>query len=164
MSELRVETFIEIPRGSNNKYEWDKEANRLRLDRVLYSAMFYPADYGYVDETLEEDGDPIDVLLLVTNPTVPGCLVDTRIVGVLAMADDKGVDNKLLGVAVKDPRFKQVNDLNDVPPHLLKEIEHFFRVYKDLEGKKTEIQGWGDKAKAFEILEKAKANYQGQAK
>jgi inorganic pyrophosphatase len=164
MSELRVETFIEIPRGSNNKYEWDKEKNRLRLDRVLYSAMFYPADYGYVDETLEEDGDPIDVLLLVTNPTVPGCLVDTRIVGVLAMADDKGVDNKLLGVAVKDPRFKQVNDLNDVPPHLLKEIEHFFRVYKDLEGKKTDIQGWGDKVKAAEILEKAKANYQAQPK
>lgn len=159
--ELRVETFIEIPAGSQNKYEWDKEKNRLRLDRVLYSPMFYPTDYGFVDETLEEDGDPIDVLLMVTNPTVPGCLVDTRIVGVLAMADDKGVDNKLLGVPVKDPRFKQVNDLADVPPHILKEIEHFFRVYKDLEGKKTDIQGWGDKAKAAEILARAKANYKG---
>ncbi|HLO01895.1 MAG TPA: inorganic diphosphatase [Symbiobacteriaceae bacterium] len=161
MSELRVETFIEIPAGSQNKYEWDKEKNRLRLDRVLYSPMFYPTDYGFVDETLEEDGDPIDVLLMVTNPTVPGCLVDTRIVGVLAMADDKGVDNKLLGVPVKDPRFKQVNDLADVPPHILKEIEHFFKVYKDLEGKKCDIQGWGDKAKAAEILAKAKANYKG---
>lgn len=161
MSELRVETFIEIPKGSNNKYEWDKELNRPRLDRVLYSPMFYPADYGYVDQTLEEDGDPIDVLVMVTNPTIPGCVVDTRIVGVLAMADDKGVDNKLLGVPVKDPRFKQINDLADVPAHILKEIEHFFKVYKDLEGKKTEIEGWGDKAKAAEILAKAKANYKG---
>jgi inorganic pyrophosphatase len=164
VSELRVETFIEIPAGSQNKYEWDKEKNCLRLDRVLYSPMFYPTDYGYVEETLEEDGDPIDVLVMVTNPTLPGCLVDTRIVGVLAMADDKGIDNKLLGVPVKDPRFKHINDLNDVPPHVLKEIEHFFKVYKDLEGKTTKIEGWGDKAKAAEILEKARANYKAQAK
>lgn len=161
MSELRVETFVEIPAGSQNKYEWDKEKNRLRLDRVLYSPMFYPTDYGFVDETLEEDGDPIDVLLMVTNPTIPGCLVDTRIVGVLKMADDKGVDNKLLGVPVKDPRFKHVNDLADVNPHTLREIEHFFKTYKDLEGKTCDIQGWADKATAAEILAKAKANYKG---
>jgi inorganic pyrophosphatase len=160
LSELIVEALIEIPAGSQNKYEFDKEKGVLRLDRVLFSPVHYPTDYGYIDETLEEDGDPIDILVMVTNPTVPGCLIDCRVVGVLAMADDKGVDNKLLGVPVKDPRFNQVKDLGDVPPHVLREIEHFFKTYKDLEGKTTEIQGWKDAEEAGRILERARAAYQ----
>ncbi len=164
MSELIVEALIEIPAGSQNKYEFDKEKGVLRLDRVLYSPVHYPTDYGYIDETLEEDGDPIDILVLVTNPTVPGCIIDCRVIGVLSMADDKGVDNKLLGVPVKDPRFADFHDLDDVPKHVLREIEHFFRTYKDLEGKVTDIQGWKGAAEAAETLARAKANYQPVAK
>lgn len=159
MSEIVVEAIIEIPAGSQNKYEFDKEKGVLRLDRVLYSPVHYPTDYGYIPETLEEDGDPIDILVLVTNPTVPGCIVDTRVIGVLSMADDKGVDNKLLGVAAKDPRWAHVHDLADVPPHRLREIEHFFKTYKDLEGKHTEIRGWFGREVAREKLEAARAAY-----
>lgn len=163
LSGLIVEALIEIPAGSQNKYEFDKEKGVLRLDRVLYSPVHYPTDYGYIDDTLELDGDPIDILVMVTNPTVPGCLIDARVVGCLAMADDKGVDNKLLGVPVKDPRFAHVKDLGDVPPHVLREIEHFFKTYKDLEGKTTEIHGWKNAAEAVQILEAARAHYKASA-
>lgn len=160
MDESRlVEAFIEIPSGSQNKYEWDKEKNVLRLDRVLFSPVHYPTDYGFIPDTLEEDGDAIDVLVLVTHPTVPGCVIETRLVGVLSMVDDKGTDNKLLGVPVKDPRFATVTDLDDVPPHILREIEHFFRTYKDLEGKSVDIQGWKNAEIAVQVLEQAKANH-----
>lgn len=162
MHEARlVEAFIEIPAGSQNKYEWDKERGVLRLDRVLYSPVHYPTDYGFIPDTLEEDGDPIDILVLVTHPTVPGCVVEARLVGVLSMVDDKGVDNKLLGVPVKDPRFTTVTDLTDVPPHVLREIEHFFRTYKDLEGKSVSIEGWKDAETAVQVLEQARANHRG---
>lgn len=159
MGELIVEALIEIPAGSQNKYEFDKEKGVLRLDRVLYSPVHYPTDYGYIPDTLEEDGDPIDILVMVTNPTVPGCIIDARVVGVLSMADDKGIDNKLLGVPVKDPRFDHFKDLDDVPPHVLREIEHFFKTYKDLEGKSTMIKGWLGAAEAAEILDRAIAAY-----
>jgi inorganic pyrophosphatase len=159
VGELIVEALIEIPAGSQNKYEFDKERGLLRLDRVLYSPVHYPTDYGYIPETLEEDGDPIDILVMITNPTVPGCVVDCRVVGVLSMEDDKGVDNKLLGVPVKDPRFRQVHDLEDVPPHILREIEHFFQTYKDLEGKSVNIKGWFGTEEAARVLDKARAAY-----
>lgn len=164
MSELIVEALIEIPAGSQNKYEFDKEKGVLRLDRVLYSPVHYPTDYGYIPDTLEQDGDPIDILVMVTNPTIPGCIIDCRIVGVLAMTDDKGVDNKLLGVPLRDPRFNEVQDLADVPPHVLREIEHFFKTYKDLEGKSTIIQGWKGAAVAATVLDAARAAYEPAAK
>jgi inorganic pyrophosphatase len=160
LGELIVEALIEIPAGSQNKYEFDKEKGVLRLDRVLYSPVHYPTDYGYIPETLEEDGDPIDILVMVTNPTVPGCIIDCRVVGVLSMEDDKGVDNKLLGVPLKDPRFAQVLDISDVPPHVLREIEHFFQTYKDLEGKSVHIHGWHDAEEAGKALERARAAYE----
>ena len=159
MSEALVEAIIEIPAGSQNKYEVDRKRGLLRLDRVLYSPVHYPTDYGFVDETLEEDGDPIDILVLVSNPTVPGCIIDTRLIGVLVMSDDKGVDNKLLGVAQRDPRYAQVTDLSGVPPHRLLEIEHFFRTYKELEGKQTVIEGWFGLDVALEKLRVARELY-----
>jgi len=139
---LVVEAFIEIPAGSQNKYEYDKEKKRFVLDRVLYSPMHYPADYGYLENTLAEDGDPLDILVLTTIPTFPGCIVKSRVIGVLFMTDDKGNDEKFLSVPVNDPRFDNIKELADLPKHKLKEIEHFFKVYKDLENKKTTILGW----------------------
>jgi inorganic pyrophosphatase len=154
-----VDVLIEIPKGSQNKYEFDKEAGVFRLDRVLYSPMQYPADYGYIQNTLAEDGDPLDALVLVTNPTFPGCVVETRVVGVLLMADDKGQDEKLIGVAASDPRFAHVQTLDDIAPHVLKEIAHFFEVYKDLEGKETRIDGWKGVEDAQRILKEALDRY-----
>ncbi|MCL6625648.1 inorganic diphosphatase [Alicyclobacillus shizuokensis] len=156
---FQVDVLIEIPRGSQNKYEFDKKAGVFRLDRVLYSPMHYPADYGYIQNTLAEDGDPLDALVLVSNPTFPGCVIETRVVGVLLMADDKGPDEKLIGVATQDPRFAQVQSLEDIPPHILKEIAHFFQVYKDLEGKETHIEGWKGTDDAQRILQEALARY-----
>jgi inorganic pyrophosphatase len=154
-----VDALIEIPSGSQNKYEYDKEANVFRLDRVLYSPMHYPTEYGYIENTLAEDGDPLDILVLTTFPTFPGCVIESRVIGVLKMADDKGQDEKLLGVPTKDPRFKHVQSLDDVAPHILKEIAHFFQVYKDLEGKQTTIDGWYGVEEARKILADARARY-----
>jgi inorganic pyrophosphatase len=158
---LTVDVFVEIPRGSQNKYEFDKEAGVFRLDRVLYSPMHYPAEYGYIRNTLAEDGDPLDALVLTSFPTFPGCVIETRVVGVLLMADDKGQDEKLLGVAATDPRFDHVQTLDDVPPHILKEIAHFFEVYKDLEGKETRIEGWKGREEAERILQESLNRYKG---
>jgi inorganic pyrophosphatase len=155
-----VDVIVEIPTGSQNKYEYDKEAGVFRLDRVLFSPMFYPAEYGYLDNTLALDGDPLDALVLVTNPTFPGCVITTRIIGVLVMADDKGQDEKLLGVPVDDPRFKDIYSLSDIPEHITKEISHFFERYKDLENKETKIEGWEGAEKAAQLIEECKARYQ----
>ncbi|PWI58900.1 inorganic diphosphatase [Sulfoacidibacillus thermotolerans] len=159
-SPLVVEAFIEIPTGSQNKYEYDKEAGVFRLDRVLYSPFHYPTEYGYIANTLAEDGDPLDILVLTSFPTFPGCVIESRVIGVLIMADDKGQDEKLLGVPTQDPRFAHVQSLADVPPHTLKEISHFFQVYKDLENKKVTIKGWEDIESATRILNESKARFQ----
>lgn len=159
-NELIVDAFIEIPTGSQNKYEYDEEAGVFRLDRVLYSPMHYPTEYGFLEKTLAEDGDPLDILVYSTFPTFPGCVIQSRVIGVLIMADDKGQDEKLLAVPVDDPRFAGVNRLEDIPAHVLKEIEHFFRVYKDLENKETHIEGWKDAAFAAQLYEECVARYQ----
>lgn len=155
-----VDAHIEIPAGSQNKYEFDKEAGVFRLDRVLYSPMHYPTEYGYLEETLALDGDPLDVLVLTTFPTFPGCVIETRVIGVLVMSDDKGQDEKLLGVPVKDPRFDHVKSIDDVSPHALKEIAHFFERYKDLENKVTKIDGWYGPEKAAQLIDECVARYQ----
>lgn len=159
-NELIVDAFIEIPTGSQNKYEYDKEANAFRLDRVLYSPMHYPTEYGYLEGTLAEDNDPLDILVYTTFPTFPGCVISSRVIGVLIMADDKGQDEKLLAVPVDDPRFDGVNRLEDIPAHVLKEIEHFFRVYKDLENKETKIEGWKDAEFAKQLYQECLDRYQ----
>ncbi len=148
-----VQVIVEIPKGSRNKYELDKASGRIRLDRVLYSSVHYPADYGYIDETLSADGDALDALVLIDEPTFPGCLIDCRPVGLFLMTDEKGQDEKVLCVPVSDPNWNRINDLDGVPPHLLREIEHFFQTYKHLEGKPTATFGWRDRALALEIIE-----------
>jgi inorganic pyrophosphatase len=156
---LIVDAHIEIPKGSQNKYEFDKEAGVYRLDRVLYSPFHYPTEYGYIEHTLAEDGDPLDVMVLVTLPTFPGCVIESRVVGALIMSDDKGRDEKLLAVPTTDPRFAEVNRLADVPGHILKEIAHFFTVYKDLENKVTTVEGWRDVDVAEKLLTESRQRH-----
>lgn len=157
---MKVDVVIEIPQGSQNKYEVDHESGRVRLDRVLHSSMHYPAEYGFVEETLGEDEDPIDVLVLSSFPTFPGCIMAARILGMLEMTDDKGVDTKLLGVAADDPRYNHVQTLDDLNPHLLREIPHFFQTYKQLENKEVIMGGWKGEADALRVLEESRHRYQ----
>ncbi len=147
---------IETPKGSRNKYEADHVTGQIWLDRTLFTATQYPADYGYVEGTLADDGDPIDAMVLLNEPTFPGCRIRARIVGLFKMRDEKGEDVKLLGVPASDPRWQDIQRLDDLPEHLLKEIEHFFDVYKDLEpGKGTETGGWAGAEEATSSLEAA---------
>jgi inorganic pyrophosphatase len=147
--------MIEIPKGSRNKYEYDRERRILKFDRMLFSSMHYPSDYGFFLDTLSEDGDPLDALVLVWEPTFPGCLIDVKPVGVFKMRDEKGPDEKILCVPITDPLWNHTEKLADVPPHLLKEIEHFFTVYKDLESKKVEVDGWEDRDVALRLIKES---------
>jgi inorganic pyrophosphatase len=149
--------FIEIPAGSRNKYEFDEELGGVVLDRRLFTSMSYPADYGFVEGTLGEDGDPLDALVLVADPTFPGCRIRVRPVGVFHMSDEKGPDEKLICVPLRDPVWASVHDIHDVAAPYRQEIEHFFQVYKDLEEKPTETKGFGNRAEALEVLEDARA-------
>ncbi len=150
----RFNTIIEIPRGSTNKYEVDQKTGIVKLDRVLYSPLFYPFDYGYIPQTHYLDGDPIDVLVMISHPTVPGCMVEAHAVGVLEMTDDKGPDEKILCVAECDPRFKNRQNLDDLQAHTLAEISHFFEVYKQLEDKAVDIKGWKGPEVARDLIQK----------
>lgn len=162
MPDLVVDAIIEVPRGSQNKYEWDPATGRMTLDRVLFSPMFYPGEYGFIDQTLAEDGDPLDILVLSTYPTFPGCRVPARVVGVMEMSDEKGPDLKILAVVAVDPRWEDVRSLEDVPHHVRKEIEHFFLTYKELEAKRVEVQGWQGIAAAEAALADARQRYRAQ--
>jgi len=155
MSADQISSFdvlIEIPKGSRNKYEYDFKLKKVRYDRMIFSSMMYPADYGFVPETLALDGDALDVLVLVTEPTFPGCVMEVKPIGVFHMEDEKGPDEKIICVPVSDPVWNRVGDLSELNPHLIKEIEHFFQVYKDLEKKKVSIGGWGNHQEAKEIV------------
>ncbi|HEY5502686.1 MAG TPA: inorganic diphosphatase [Candidatus Anoxymicrobiaceae bacterium] len=147
-----VEVLVEVPKGSRNKYEWDPESERIKLDRVLYSSVHYPADYGFIIDTLAEDGDEVDILVLIEEPTFSGCLISAKPVGMLQMRDEKGPDNKVLGVPVNDPRWRHITDIHEIPPHLLNEIENFFLTYKRLEAKVVTSEGWEDRKKTMEYL------------
>lgn len=160
MAEEALEVIIEIPKGSRNKYEYDDKRGCFRLDRVLYSSVHYPTDYGFVPDTLAEDGDHLDVLVIVTEPTFTGCHIFVRIVGVLSMSDEMGVDSKILAVPVRDPRFDEFQGLDGVPNHLLLEIENFFATYKVLEGKSTATLGWADAPRALEVIGAARQRWQ----
>lgn len=147
------DVFIEIPRGSRNKYEVDHDSGRIRLDRMLFTATRYPSDYGYVEGTLGADGDPLDALVLLDEPTFPGCLVQCRVIGMYRMTDEAGGDDKLLCVPAGDPRNEHMRDINDIPEYFRLEIQHFFEVYKDLEpGKSVEGATWADRMAAEEEI------------
>ena len=148
------DVLIEIPKGSRNKYEYDFALKKIRYDRMIFSSMMYPADYGFVPETVALDGDPLDGLVLVNEATFPGCVMEVKPIGVFHMTDEKGPDEKVICVPVSDPVWNKINDLSELNPHLIKEIEHFFKVYKDLEKKKVDVGGWGEQKEAREIVAK----------
>jgi len=154
-----ITVVVEIPKGSRNKYEYDPETKMFRYDRMLFSSVHYPSDYGFIPETLAEDGDALDALVLLGEPTFPGCVIEAKPIGAFKMWDEKGPDEKILCVPINDPQWNYLNKLSDVPPHLLKEIEHFFAVYKELEEKKTGVEGWEDLEIALKIIEEAQQRY-----
>ncbi|MDX1386333.1 MAG: inorganic diphosphatase [bacterium] len=154
-----IDVFVEIPKGCRNKYEFDHEKGFIRLDRMLFSSVHYPADYGFIPETLALDGDPLDALVLVWEPTFPGCVITAKPIGLFRMRDEKGPDEKILCVPVKDPEWNYLEKLSDVPPHLLREIEHFFTVYKDLEKKKVGVEGWEEKESALKVIQECRDRY-----
>jgi inorganic pyrophosphatase len=149
-----VDAIVETPKGSRNKYEFDPRTGDIRLDRVLFSSVHYPGDYGFIPGTRSGDGDPLDVLILVEEPTFPGCRVRVRPIGVLAMQDEEGVDEKILGVPAADPHFAEVKDLIDLPHHWLTEVENFFETYKTLEGKTASTGGWKGVSEASLVLKR----------
>ena len=158
--DCEIDVMVEIPAGSRNKYEYDHDRHVIRLDRRLATATTYPADYGFVPDTLAKDGDPLDALVILDDPTFPGCLVRVRVVGVFWMRDEAGPDAKLLTVLAHDPIRADTHDVGDLPPHLLEEIEHFFRIYKDLEpGKETETAGFGGTEAAVGELRASQERY-----
>jgi inorganic pyrophosphatase len=157
---VQIAVVVEIPKGSRNKYEIDHSTGEVWLDRTLFTATQYPADYGFVVDSLGDDGDPLDVLVLLDEPTFSGCHIMVRPVGVFHMEDDKGGDDKVLCVPAKDPRWSHVNDLTDLQPHLLDEIAHFFDVYKALEpGKFTKILGWRPRLEAEAVVQRSFDEY-----
>lgn len=156
---VTVDVMVEIPKGSRNKYEYDPAKGMIRFDRMLFSAVHYPSDYGFILDTLGGDGDPLDALVLLWEPTFPGCLIEAKPVGLFKMWDEKGEDEKILCVPVGDPYWNKIETLNQVPAHLLTEISYFFATYKDLEEKKVGVDGWADRETAVEIIREARQRF-----
>ena len=154
-----VRMIVEIPRNSGNKYEYDSSLGVFRLDRALYSPMHYPGDYGFIPGTLAEDGDPLDVLVMVDEPSYPGVLIAVRPVGMLRMVDQNEPDQKILAVPNRNPRFDQIHSIEQVFPHVLREVEHFFKIYKELEEKHTELRGWEGREEAQELIHVCRSRY-----
>jgi inorganic pyrophosphatase len=155
-----VEVTIEIPKGQRNKYEVDHVTGRIRLDRMLFTSTRYPSDYGFIEDTLADDGDPLDALVLLEEPTFPGCLITCRVIGMFRMRDEKGLDDKVLCVPATDPRWKHLQDIADVPQFDRLEIQHFFEVYKELEpGKSVEGAAWADRSAAEAEVEESRKRF-----
>lgn len=150
---------VEIPKGSSNKYEYDHDLNMFRLDRALYSPMHYPGDYGFIPSTLADDGDPLDVLCLVQEPSFTGCLMTVRPVGILRLKDQKEGDEKVLAVPTKNPRYDQIHTLDQIFPHVRRELEHFFAIYKELQGAVMQLDGWGDPREARQTIMECRQRY-----
>ena len=159
MSEI-VDALIEIPLGSKNKYELDSRTGRIHLDRVLYSSMIYPTEYGIVEETLAPDGDPLDILVVCTDPTFPGCTVPARVLGYLSMTDNGKQDYKLISVTDCDPRYADIRELKDLPSFILKEIVNFFENYKVLQGVTVEVGSYHTKDEAIAVIAECRKRYQ----
>ena len=148
--------YIEIPKGSRNKYEYDEGINEVILDRFLASSTVYPTDYGYLMGHRGQDGDPLDALVCVSEPTFPGCVIPVKPIALFKMHDEKGVDDKIICVPLHDPGWNGLDDLDDLPETLRKEIPHFFSVYKDLEEKPVEVEGWRSRQEALDVIEDAR--------
>jgi inorganic pyrophosphatase len=148
--------FVEIPKGSRNKYEYDMELGVIKLDRFLFSSMVYPTDYGFIPETLGLDGDPLDACVCVSEATFPGCVIPVKPIALFKMEDDKGIDDKILCVPLEDPAWNTLDTLEDLPKQLRDEIEHFFSVYKDLEQKRVKVDGWYSREDALEEIKAAR--------
>ena len=154
-----VEATIEIPMGTKNKYEINKATGKIKLNRVQYASMTYPAEYGFIDNTLSPDGDPLDILVLTSEPTFPGCVMDAKIIGVLKTIDSGFEDNKVISVNYVDPRYDDINDLSDLNSHVLNEIKHFFQNYKVLQGVKVEVFDFEGKEEALKILDECQKRF-----
>jgi inorganic pyrophosphatase len=163
MSEYELICIVEIPKGSRNKYEYDPKLGAIKLDRFISASVVYPTDYGYVPETLAPDGDPLDVLVCVSEPTFPGCVVEAKAIGLFQMSDEKGPDDHVVCVPVDDPGWNYFEDVDDLPGQLRAEIGHFFTVYKDLDpDRHSEVKGWAGREAALEAIEKARQAAQEQ--
>jgi inorganic pyrophosphatase len=154
-----VNAVIEVPLGQANKYEYDKSLQVFRLDRPLYSSVYYPGEYGFIPSTLGKDGDALDILVLADRPSFPGCLVEVRPIGALNMVDQGIPDQKIFAVAANNPEYKEIGNYTEVYPHLLREIEHFFSIYKELEGKRTEVTGWLDLSHAKNLIRESHEHF-----
>jgi inorganic pyrophosphatase len=154
-----VTCFVEIPKGSRNKYEWDPELGGIKLDRLLFSSIVYPTDYGFIPDTLAEDGDELDVLVCVSEPTFPGCVIDAKPIALFKMADEKGPDHKILCVPSNDPTWSTLETLEDLAEPLTNEIRHFFSIYKDLEQKTSTVEGWFSREDAWEEIETSRGRF-----
>jgi inorganic pyrophosphatase len=154
-----VSVVVEIPKGSRNKYELHKPTGLIRLDRVLYSSLYYPGDYGLIPQTYYDDGDPLDILVMTNSPTFPGCLLQARPIGLFRMTDRDLPDDKVLAVLANDPFFSEWQDIADIPQHFLSEMAHFFSVYKDLERARTQALGWEPAAAARQAIRHAMRLY-----
>ena len=159
MPDVPLRCLVEIPKGSRNKYEWDPELGAIKLDRFLFSSVVFPADYGFIPETCGEDGDPLDALVLVSEPTFPGCVIPARAVAAFRMQDDKGQDDKVVCVPHEDPNWNYIERLDDIPRQMRTEIEHFFTIYKEPEGKSVEIAGWEDREVADRLIAQARERF-----
>jgi inorganic pyrophosphatase len=152
-----LHVFVEIPKGSRNKYEWDEQLGAIKLDRFLFSSVVYPTDYGFIPDTLAIDGDPLDAVVCVSEPTFPGCMIAVEVIGMLEMRDEKGEDEKILCVPRHDPNWSGIERLEDLPEQLRDEIANFFSIYKQLEYKDVEVVGWRPREIAYEAIERARA-------
>ncbi len=159
MSDDSLLCYVEIPKGSRNKYEYDEEIGAIKLDRLLYSSIVYPTDYGYIPETLGQDGDALDAMVCVTEPTFPGCMIEVKPIALFRMSDEHGVDDKVLCVPLSDPTWNKLDKLDDLPKQMTQEITHFFSVYKDLEQKTVEVDGWYSREDAEQEVEEARRRH-----
>jgi inorganic pyrophosphatase len=154
-----VRAIIEIPKNSVNKYEYDSALGLFRLDRALYSPMHYPGDYGFIPGTLADDGDPLDIMVLVDEPSFTGCMMEARPVGLLHMVDGKENDQKVLAVPTRNPRYDSIHTIDQVFPHIRREIEYFFSIYKELQGAKTKMEGWGGPRDVRRVITESRQSY-----
>jgi inorganic pyrophosphatase len=151
---------VEIPKGSRNKYEWDPELEAIKLDRFLFSSVVYPTDYGMIPDTVAQDGDPLDAMVCVSEPTFPGCVIPVKPIALFRMRDDKGQDDKILCVPLEDPNWNTMDTLEDLPQNLRDEISHFFSIYKTPEGKVVKVDGWYPREHALEMIEDGRRRWE----